>query len=133
MCGKGWWWGDAGGRPGLTRKPFASRKPCNVAPAPVLSNLITCTLNPTPNPKLRLNAGSKPRAEHTPQIFPKPLSTRSRIPSYRIPKTQKLLLYPIPQNPTTTHRGKRDPTPHTTGIRTRGGRGGGGRGARDHI
>ena len=38
VCGKGWW-GGAGGRPGLTRKPFASRKPYNVARAPVSSNL----------------------------------------------------------------------------------------------
>ena len=60
-----------GGRPGLTRKPFARRIPYNVARALTL----TCTLNPTPNPKPRLNAGSKPKAEHTLQILPKPLST----------------------------------------------------------
>ena len=50
-----------GGRP---RKPFASRIPYNVARAPVLINLNL------PNPKPRLNAGSKPKAEHTPHILP---------------------------------------------------------------
>ena len=34
---------------------------------------LTCTLNLTPNPKPHLTAGSKPKAEHTPQILPKPL------------------------------------------------------------
>ena len=33
------WWGGAGGGPGLTRKPAASRKPYNVGRAPVLINL----------------------------------------------------------------------------------------------
>ena len=56
-----------GGRP---RKPFASRIPYNVARAPVLINLNLYFLNPTPNPKPRLNAGSKPKAEHTPHILP---------------------------------------------------------------
>ena len=75
-----------GGRPGLTRKPFARRIPYNVARALTL----TCTLNPTPNPRPRLNAGSKPKAEHTLQILPKPLST-------------------------TTPQGEEGPTPHPTG------------------
>ena len=33
----GWWGGE--GRPGVTRKPYASHKPCNVARAPVSINL----------------------------------------------------------------------------------------------
>ena len=102
-----------GGRPGLTR---------------------TCTLNRTPNPKPRLNAGSKPKAEHTLQILPKPLSTRSLIPLNRKPKTHKLKLNPKPQNPhnhPTGGRGKREPTLHPTGggaswTIDHGGGGGGG-------
>ena len=75
-------------------------------------------LNRTPNPKPRLNAGSKPKAEHTLQILPKPLSTRSLIPFNRKPKTHKLKLNPKPQNPhnhPTGGRGKREPTLHPTG------------------
>ena len=88
-----------GGGPGLTRKPFARRIPYNVARALTL----TCTLNPTPNPKpRRLNAGSKPKAEHTLQILPKPLST-------------------------TTPQGEEGPRPHPiSGPFTFGGGGGGG-------
>ena len=70
-------------------------------------------LNRTPNPKPRLNAGSKPKAEHTLQILPKPLSTRSLILFNRKPK-----LNPKPQNPhnhPTGGRGKREPTLHPTG------------------
>ena len=124
MCGNGWGPLELpldggvvlGGRPGLTRKPFASRIPYSVARAPVLINTLTCTLNPTPNPKPRLNAGSKPKAEHTLQILPKPLSTRSLIPFNRKPKTHKLKLNPKPQNPTTTPQGEEGPhTPHHRG------------------
>ena len=42
----------------------------------------------------RLNAGSKPKAKHTLQILPKPLSTRSLIPFNRKPNTHKLKAKP---------------------------------------
>ena len=126
-------WGNAGG---LTRKPFASRIPYNVARAPVLINLY---FKP-PNPKPRLRAGSKPKAEHTLQILPKPLSTRSLIPFNRKPKSHKLKLNPKPQNPTTTPQGEEAPHPTPQG---RGGPhpisgpfsfgGGGGGGAAERV
>ena len=145
--GGGWrtgWWGDAGGV-ALSGDGHASPSqavfPTNVARAPVLIDLNLYTLNPTPNPKPCLNAGSKPKAEHTRQSSLSP-STRSLIPFYCKPKTHKLKLNPKPQNPTTTRQGEEGPhTPHhrgggphpISGPLTFGGREGGGRGARDHV
>ena len=78
---------------------------------------LTCTLNPTPNPKPRLNASSKPKAEHEPSTLTNlALVDRSVIPFNSKPKkTQQLKLNPNPKTPQPPHRGKRDPTPHTTG------------------
>ena len=76
----------------------------------------------------RLNAGSKPKAKHTLQILPKPLSTRSLIPFNRKPNTHKLKLNPKPQNPTTTPQGHitGEGGPHPiSGPFTFGGGGGG--------
>ena len=132
------------GRPGVTRKPYASHKPHKIAHAPVKITL-TCTLNPTPNLKPRLNASSKPKAEHEPSTLTNlALVDRSKIPFNSKPqKTQQLKLNPKPQNPTTTPQGEERPhTPHhrkgvappiSRPLTFGGGGGGGGRGARDHI
>ena len=40
---------------------------------PLFRETLICTSSLTPNPKPHLTAGSKPKAEHTPQILPKPL------------------------------------------------------------
>ena len=67
---------------GILRKPCASHKPYNVGRLPFFVTL-TCTLNPTPNPKRRLNAGSKPKAEHKPStltnLYPKPSLSPCRL------------------------------------------------------
>ena len=104
------------GRPGVTRKPYASHKPHKMAHAPFLLTL-TCTLNPTPNPKPRLNASSKPKAEHEPSTLTNlALVDRSLIPFNSKPKSQKLKLNPKSQNPTTTPQGEERPhTPHHRG------------------
>ena len=62
----GWCWG----RPGVTRKPYASHKPYNArAPAFIDLNRYFAPYTPNPKPRLNLNAGSKPKAEHKPSTL----------------------------------------------------------------
>ena len=60
---EGWVRGQGTETAGIFCKPCASQKPFNVARA------LICALNPTPNPKPRLTAGSKAEAEHKPSTL----------------------------------------------------------------
>ena len=76
MCGEGWGFGLplnggvvlGGGRAHTQALRTQGRKPYNVARAPVLINL-NLYFKPYTQPKPRLNAGSKPEAEHHPSTL----------------------------------------------------------------
>ena len=110
-------------------------------------------LKPTPNPKLRLHAGSEPKAEHKPSTLTN-LHLRPSLSPCRLEvlylltkarnsklKSSGQTLNPkTPQPPHRPHRGKRDATPQPTRGRgaswTMGKEGGGeaaGRGGAERV
>ena len=70
---EGWGRGQGTETAGIFCKPCASQKPFNVARA------LICALNPTPNPKPRLTAGSKAEAEHKPSTLAEPRLVYARL------------------------------------------------------
>ena len=103
---------------------------------------LTYTLNPAPNPKPCLNAGSKPKAGHKlstlANLHPKPSLSPCRLEALYLlilnPKLTSLKLNPKPQNPTTTPQGEEGPHATLQGagegmLDHRGRRGG----ACDHV
>ena len=105
-------WGQGQRGPGS----YASHKCGNVARDPSLLTL-TCTLNPTPNPKPLLNAGSKPKAKHEPStlavanLHPKPSLSPCRLEALYLltlnPKHQTHKPKLSPKTPQPSHRRKK--------------------------